>query len=392
MHTSLAATLSPVNQPPLAPSELAELARCAAVFLPGDPARTGRIALLPPDGGEPPASPGRVEPLTVVGDDVRPRSMRALVLPVREALPMLTRARSDADASPAAAFWGAATILALQLAARGLLLPGLTVTDRDAWRVGPLSPQDRERVRTLAASMPPAAHAVPLDAAGDPLLLPEPERLLCAFLDAVADGLPRTPAAPIAAGGPAFTAHEPQLLPDRHAWAADTAAGHDAGVRLSLRVELPGLVNWWFALGDQRLTRAELDQLAEASRPVVRLRDQWVLVDPEEARRARESQDRKLTPVDALGAVPTGSTEVDGRRVDVQASRWLKRLRDRLADPEGGLEIGQPEALAATLRDYQLRGLNWLKGMTSLGLGACLADDMGLGKTITLIFPVKSAC
>ena len=42
-------------------------------------------------------------------------------------------------------------------------------------------------------------------------------------------------------------------------------------------------------------------------------------------------------------------------------------------------------ALAATLRDYQLRGLNWLHRMTSLGLGGCLADDMGLGKTVTLI-------
>lgn len=118
---------------------------------------------------------------------------------------------------------------------------------------------------------------------------------------------------------------------------------------------------------------------------MVRLRDQWVLIDPEEARRAREHQDRKVTPIDALGAVLTGSTEVDGRRVDVHPTGWLAELRERLADPEGMEPVGQPAALSADLRDYQLRGLNWLARMTSLGLGACLADDMGLGKTITLI-------
>ncbi|MET9972100.1 SNF2-related protein, partial [Streptomyces sp. NPDC006356] len=143
--------------------------------------------------------------------------------------------------------------------------------------------------------------------------------------------------------------------------------------------------NWWFAMGDQRLTREELDRLAEANRPVVRLRDQWVLVDPHEVRRARAQQDHKVTPIDALGAALTGSTEVAGRQVEVQATGWLAALRERLADPEGQEPVSQPAALDATLRDYQRRGLNWLARMTSLGLGCCLADDMGLGKTITLI-------
>ena len=143
--------------------------------------------------------------------------------------------------------------------------------------------------------------------------------------------------------------------------------------------------NWWFTLGDQRLTRKELDRLAEANRPVVRLRDQWVLVDPREVRRARAQQDHKVTPIDALGAALTGSTEVDGRQVEVRPTGWLAALRERLADPEGQEPVGQPAALAATLRDYQRRGLSWLARMTSLGLGCCLADDMGLGKTITLI-------
>ncbi|MEU0408360.1 DEAD/DEAH box helicase [Streptomyces griseorubiginosus] len=451
----------------------------------------------------------------------------AVLLPVRAALPALTRARASAQGHRATEFWGAATVLALQCVARGLLLPGLSPADHDAWRMGPLGTADIESVRRLAAAMPPEAHAVPLSGA-EPLRLPDPEQLLRAFLDAVADTLPRSSAAPLVTGGPAYAAQEPQHMPEQRAWAADVAAGHDAGVRVSLRIEVQGLAtgtgaqdpgadeaasfravlqvhsvsdptivadaaevwagttafgprarmdvllalrraarawpplapllsapvpatvdladeevtdllgggaralaeigvevhwprelarnlttratvgwpdddgvgsgapsflsadallafDWRFALGDRQLTREELDRLAESNRPVVRLRDQWVLVDPHEVRRARARQDHKVTPVDALSAALTGSAEIDGLRVDVQPTGWLAALRDRLADPEGQEPVPQPAALVATLRDYQRRGLNWLARMTSSGLGCCLADDMGLGKTITLI-------
>ncbi|MGW6553335.1 DEAD/DEAH box helicase, partial [Streptomyces sp. NPDC055051] len=167
---------------------------------------------------------------------------------------------------------------------------------------------------------------------------------------------------------------------------ADGDGAGGGGLPSFLSAEALLAFNWRFSVGDHELTRADLDRLAEAGRPLVRLRDRWVLVDPAEVLRARERQDREVTPVDALAAVLTGTTEVDGRRVEVVATGALERLRARLADPEGGVhEVPQPAALAATLRDYQLRGLNWLHRMTSLGLGGCLADDMGLGKTITVI-------
>lgn len=240
--------------PAATPDEISELSRCSAVFLPADPARTGRIAFWNPDGGTPPGGAGspagaaekygteasRAD-LTVVGSDIRPHTVPALLMPVRDALPVLTRARTGSRASPSTAFWGAAGVLALQLVARGLLLPGLSAADHDAWRAGALTPDDLERIRALAASMPPEAHAVPLDAAAMPLLLPEPEPLLRSFLDAVTDGLPRTPAAGSVTGGPAFAARAARHLPHLRPWAADVAAGHDAGVRLSLRVEVSGL-------------------------------------------------------------------------------------------------------------------------------------------------------
>ncbi len=44
-----------------------------------------------------------------------------------------------------------------------------------------------------------------------------------------------------------------------------------------------------------------------------------------------------------------------------------------------------PDALNATLRDYQQQGLNWLNFLDEFNFGGCLADDMGLGKTIQVL-------
>ncbi|MER7974976.1 DEAD/DEAH box helicase, partial [Streptomyces sp. NPDC096080] len=140
---------------------------------------------------------------------------------------------------------------------------------------------------------------------------------------------------------------------------------------------------WQLALGGDPLSDAEMDALAEAHRPVVRLRDQWVLVDPALVRKARKRDLGLLDPVDALSVALTGTAEVDGETVEAVPTGALAALRDRLT--AGVRPAAPPPGLDATLRDYQLRGLAWLDLMTSLGLGGCLADDMGLGKTITLI-------
>ncbi|NGO11644.1 DEAD/DEAH box helicase [Streptomyces sp. HC44] len=498
--------------------------RLAAVFLPAGLPRDGRIAFWDPDTGTLPD--GEHTELTVVrrhGTGVRRGTAPALTLAVAEALPLLVRARRDPAAHPATACWGAAALHALRLVARGRLLPGLTPEGHDAWRAGPLDPADIAHLRAVAAALPYEGHAVPLPGRS-PLKLPDPEALMRAFLDAVADTLPRTEAAPYAVGKP-FAAREPQRLPGAQDWAAEVAAGMDAGVRISLRLDLsaydlfddsddgeavrragaavvqvhsladPTLVvdaaalwagdadatfgprarvdaalavrraarvwppldrlsaqdvpdvlalsedelsdllgvaatrlgaagvavhwprdlaqdlsaaavvrpapgsatdgtgffeseellqfRWQLALGGDPLTEAEMDTLAEAHRPVVRLRDQWVLVDPALVRKARKRELGLLDPVDALSAALTGSAEVDGETVEAVPVGALAALRDRLT--AGVRPAEPPPGLTARLRDYQLRGLAWLDLMTSLGLGGCLADDMGLGKTVTVI-------
>lgn len=140
---------------------------------------------------------------------------------------------------------------------------------------------------------------------------------------------------------------------------------------------------WQLSLGGEQLTEAEVAALAEAKRPLVRLRGQWVRVDPQLLARVR-SRTRKLDAGEALAAALTGELELDGERVEFAAPPALGGLAERIRD-RAGAEVAKPPGLQATLRPYQQAGLAWLATMTGLGLGACLADDMGLGKTIQLI-------
>ncbi|MEV8473792.1 DEAD/DEAH box helicase [Streptomyces sp. NPDC051173] len=162
-----------------------------------------------------------------------------------------------------------------------------------------------------------------------------------------------------------------------------TAPGSTAGGLLDADTLLD--FRWQLSLGDQPLTEAEMDALAESRRPLVRLRDQWVVADPKLVARAKRRRMDPLTPMEALSAVLTGEAERDGEGIPCVAVGAFGDLVARIRDPESRTPAPQPAALKATLRDYQKRGLSWLAEMCELGLGGCLADDMGLGKTITLL-------
>ena len=42
----------------------------------------------------------------------------------------------------------------------------------------------------------------------------------------------------------------------------------------------------------------------------------------------------------------------------------------------GDVQVKQPKLLAATLKEYQLKGLNWLANLYEQGINGILADEM----------------
>ena len=51
----------------------------------------------------------------------------------------------------------------------------------------------------------------------------------------------------------------------------------------------------------------------------------------------------------------------------------------------GDVDVSQPQMLTAQLKEYQLKGLNWLVNLYEQGINGILADEMGLGKTVQSI-------
>jgi superfamily II DNA or RNA helicase len=176
-----------------------------------------------------------------------------------------------------------------------------------------------------------------------------------------------------------------ELLGDGLDVRATVASPAPAGAaQPAFRLEALLRFDWQVTVGGEVLTAEEVAALAEAKRPLVRLRGRWVRVNRELLERLRRRRGPRISAAEALAAALTGSLVVDGERVEFHAAGALADLVDRLAGA-GRAAVAPPGGLRATLRPYQRRGLSWLAQMCELGLGGCLADDMGLGKTVQVI-------
>ncbi len=172
------------------------------------------------------------------------------------------------------------------------------------------------------------------------------------------------------------------------------------GARAPSAIGLDGLLDFDHAvtLDGEPLSAEEVETLLTSSDTLVLLRGRWVEIDNKRLERAMQkfrevealAEQEGLSFAEAmrlLAGAAIGKSDGDAGPAEwssVTAGPWLAETLRALRAPDGrGADPGP--ALQGSLRPYQKAGVEWLKLLSGLGLGACLADDMGLGKTIQVL-------
>lgn len=155
------------------------------------------------------------------------------------------------------------------------------------------------------------------------------------------------------------------------------------------------------ALGDALLSAADMQMLLQGEEGLLQFKGQWIEVDKERLRQVlahwklsqQAVKEGSMTFAEAmrlLAGMPAthkggddSTDEADAQWQMVEAGSALRDTLAALRNPPEAESL--PAGLTATLRPYQGKGFAWLRLMTGMGLGACLADDMGLGKTIQVL-------
>lgn len=170
-----------------------------------------------------------------------------------------------------------------------------------------------------------------------------------------------------------------------------SGVGGDSLLRFDVRV----------AAGGEVLSEAELEKLLQSEAPLVSLKGRWVEIDRDRLRDALQRWRRAAAA--SAGGIPfhVGMRMLSG--LGWPAAGIPEAAGDGWVETVAGEEFGEtlavlrrlrkvpdealPEipGLRAVLRSYQQAGVAWLRRLTSVGAGACLADDMGLGKTVQVI-------
>ena len=155
----------------------------------------------------------------------------------------------------------------------------------------------------------------------------------------------------------------------------------------------------------KNLTYDELQEIIARQENLVQIKGQWVEVDQAKLSQvlshwqdvAKQVNRDGLSFAEGLRLVAGAGSQRDASDFtetvatwsSVTEGAWLEETLNQLRHPEQSIDNAVQTILArdlkATLRPYQLSGVQWLWWLYKLRLGGCLADDMGLGKTIQVL-------
>lgn len=140
------------------------------------------------------------------------------------------------------------------------------------------------------------------------------------------------------------------------------------------------------AIGNQTVTSQEWQTLLEAKVPLVKFRGEWIELDQNQMQKMLEfwqNNHQENPEMSLLELMKIATEEVD--MFEVEHDDSLAQMMAQLTDTNQLELIDNPDNFQGQLREYQKRGVSWLKFLEQLGLNGCLADDMGLGKTVQVI-------
>ena len=161
--------------------------------------------------------------------------------------------------------------------------------------------------------------------------------------------------------------------------------------------------DWRLSMNGVNLSEDDFNQLVDNQRRLVKIRGQWMKLDPAMIRRIQQmmtkAKEEGISIQDMLEQelVPRDSDESEldpdddehdpykYARIQLELNRSMKKMIHQLTNVSSIPLTETPHEFIGELRPYQQLGMSWMLFLRKFGFGACLADDMGLGKTVQLI-------
>ncbi len=137
---------------------------------------------------------------------------------------------------------------------------------------------------------------------------------------------------------------------------------------------------WQVAIGEDQLSAEEFLQLVKGMSGIVKIRDQYVYLNPQEINKLVDKLENppELSGKDLLQTALAQEYEGSPIHLSKKAQKLLRSLMEAET-------VATPEDLQASLRPYQQRGYAWLYKNSRIGFGSIIADELGLGKTLQVI-------